>query len=154
MKHLKAKHESYKVPADYFEKLEKSILVNSQSLEEGKGFTVPTDYFDSLKENILTENLSKSRNKSRNWWISVASIAASLLLIVGFNFILNSNDQNLNIEDNTISKKVDENIEDSIYQSLYKFYLVDDENKKSSNEYESLDDLEEYYNEKYTSVTR
>ena len=148
MKPFNSNKHSFKVPTNYFEELENSILAQSKSFGKEEGFAVPTNYFPELEEKIVLHSVNTSQsNNIRKLVITVSSIAASLLILVAvyFSFFIKDSNEVNTFTKNT-SEVVDEQTEDAVYESLYKSYFVED-TKKSSNDI-TLDDLEDFYAER------
>jgi len=86
----------FKVPENYFENLEASILshVNLKEKATDAGFTVPKDYFSKVEDTILTKVTKKEPvkiipliNKKTIFYIS--SVAAAILLLFNLNIFNN-----------------------------------------------------------------
>ncbi|AXT19653.1 hypothetical protein D7030_09690 [Flavobacteriaceae bacterium AU392] len=85
------KHSGYKVPKDYFDTLDDSIMnsVTSNKFKvESSGFSTPTDYFDTLEETIMnTVSNNKKETKviplfNKKSLIYISSIAAAALIFI------------------------------------------------------------------------
>lgn len=138
-------NKEFKIPTDYFASLEESILNETKRFEDRSAFEVPTDYFSDLEASILNSTVEVKKGKARQLWIAVSSVAACLLLfVVGYIQFNDSKDKTTLIVDKKVSPKVDQKLENDVYESLYKTYFVEEEIKKSSNDI-SLDDLDEFY---------
>ncbi|MBS7332847.1 MAG: hypothetical protein KIG88_04540 [Weeksellaceae bacterium] len=138
-------NKEFKIPTDYFASLEESILNETKRFEDRSIFEVPTDYFSDLEASILNSTVQVKKGKARQLWIAVSSVAACLLLfVVGYIQFNNSKEKTTLIVDKKVSPKVDQKLENDVYESLYKTYFVEEEIKKSSNDI-SLDDLDEFY---------
>ncbi|QTV04722.1 hypothetical protein [Faecalibacter bovis] len=138
-------NKEFKIPTDYFASLEESILNETKRFEDRSIFEVPTDYFSDLEASILNSTVQVKKGKARQLWIAVSSVAACLLLfVVGYIQFNNSKEKTTLIVDKKVSPKVDQKLENDVYESLYKSYFVEEEIKKSSNDI-SLDDLDEFY---------
>lgn len=138
-------NKEFKIPTDYFASLEESILNETKRFEDRSAFEVPTDYFSDLEASILNSTVEVKKGKARQLWIAVSSVAACLLLfVVGYIQFNDSKDKTTLIVDKKVSPKVDQKLENDVYESLYKSYFVEEEIKKSSNDI-SLDDLDEFY---------
>lgn len=138
-------NKEFKIPTDYFASLEESILNETKRFEDRSIFEVPTDYFSDLEASILNSTVQVKKGKARQLWIAVSSVAACLLLfVVGYIQFNDSKEKTTLIVDKKVSPKVDQKLENDVYESLYKTYFVEEEIKKSSNDI-SLDDLDEFY---------
>ena len=97
-KNLKDIHGSgFKVPKDYFENFEDSIMSQTSLNEKvsGSGFNVPQDYFDTVEEEILSKVSQKDSVKvislfNKKTILYVSSIAATFALMFS---IFNSNSE-------------------------------------------------------------
>jgi len=135
----------FTVPAEYFASLEESILNETKRFEETTAFNVPTDYFSALEADILNSTVKQKQGKARQLWIAASSVAACLILfVVGYTQIINPE-----LKDNVAKSKVDQKLENDVYESLYETYFVE-ETKKSSNDV-TLDDLESFYSDNQLS---
>ena len=133
------KKREFTVPEEYFASLEESILNETKRFEETTAFNVPTDYFSALEANILNSTVKQKQVKARQLWIAASSVAACLILfVVGYTQIINPE-----LKDNVAKNKVDQKLENDVYESLYETYFVE-ETKKSSNDV-TLDNLESFY---------
>ena len=143
--------KEFNVPTDYFASLEKSILNETKRFEETSTFDIPTDYFSELEANILNSTSKQKQGKVRQLWIAVSSVAACLVLfVVGYTQYNTTEEKTVLIVDKKVSPKVDQKLENDVYESLYKSYFVEDDIKKSSNDI-SLDDLDNFYSEQQLS---
>lgn len=143
--------KEFKVPTDYFASLEESILNETKRFEDTSAFDVPTDYFSELEANILNSAGKQKQGKVRQLWIAVSSVAACLILfVVGYTQFNSTEDKTTLVVDTNVSPKVDQKLENDVYESLYKSYFVEEEIKKSSNDI-SLDDLDEFYSDQQLS---
>lgn len=120
--------------ADFFERLNEKESINAS---ENSAFTVPNNYFDSVESNVLkklasTEPYSVTKRetpvvvlKSRRTFYYVASIAASLVLLVSL--VINNDNDNLNI--NAINTASIENylfLEDYTNEDLATLIITDE----------------------------
>lgn len=156
MKDLKFKNkDNFTTPNNYFDHLENSILNETKRFGDVSSFDVPEDYFTSLESKILVSNAIQSKVKLRKLWISISSVAACLLAvaIIYFSFDNESNESNYSISKDIYSNEVNPEVEDAVYESLYKTYFVEDDTKKSPNDI-SLDDLDEFYSDRQLSSSR
>jgi|TARA_B110000046_G_scaffold31617_1_gene33686 hypothetical protein len=82
------KKNLFKIPENYFQELEYSLIENAKATGLKKNLSTPKDYFNTLEKEILKEIYSKKKSLSnvRKITISFTSIAASLLIL----FILNT----------------------------------------------------------------
>jgi len=89
------KNNPFKTPEGYFENLSNALLdkLSEEKLDLPKedGFTVPEDYFDDLHNNIrkkIDSNEIKvvQLNPYRKYYLSAASVAAIVLIFIGFNW--------------------------------------------------------------------
>ena len=142
----------FKVPKDYFNNLEDSILSHIKLKEKNtdSGFKTPDNYFDTLEDAILSKVSEKEKAKiisifSRRNLIYTSSIAAAVLLLLNLSFFDKKSDwdkldnetvENYIIEENIGSYEIasllseDNFIEDTfIIQSLneenIETYLLD-----------------------------
>jgi len=81
-------NSGFKVPKDYFENFENSIMSHASLNEKvsDSGFNVPKGYFDTVEENILNSISQKEPVKvisliNRKSIIYISSIAAALILM-------------------------------------------------------------------------
>ena len=152
MKQFDSNNKAFQVPENYFEQLEDSILTQNKFFSEGNRFDVPSNYFNELDQSILQRTVNSKSSNVRKLWIGISSVAAcAILALVAYNSSKEVNtfvDQQLTVFH---LKEVDNQTEEAVYKSLYQFYFVEEEQKKSSNEL-TLDDFEEYYNEELSSV--
>jgi len=91
MQHLD-KHNGFKTPAGYFEKLSGRIMDNiaqdASTVSQEEGFQVPEHYFNNLHSEII-QKLEKQDTKVipiksfKKYYYTAASIAAILLLFFG-----------------------------------------------------------------------
>ena len=102
------KTAGFKMPKDYFNTLEDSIL-NEAKLQDkvsDHGFKVPDYYFDTLEDEILTKFHSKSTTKVRTLnikpWAYAASIAACLALMFTLTFSKNQTHSISSINNDTL----------------------------------------------------
>lgn len=145
------KNNEFKVPIDYFDRLEESILNESKQFEDRSVHRVPTNYFKDLEANILNNTINNKKRKTRKLWITVSSVAACLVLfIVGYTQFNSTPKNTVLIVDKKTDVKVDQELENAVYESLYRSYFVEEEQKKSSNEI-TLDDLEYFYSDQQLS---
>lgn len=146
MKHFDTNKNAFKLPDNYFNQLEDSILIESKKLPEKNGFIVPENYFSELEDKIVSTAVEQNKQgKVRKLWIAISSVAACLIIAsISLYPLINASKKV-----NTAKIEVDKQTEDDVYESLYDAYF-DDENKKSSNEI-TLDDLDDFYSEKQLS---
>ena len=81
------KQKLFKIPGNYFQELEHSLIENAKAIKVEKSLSTPKDYFNTLEKEILKKIYpeKKSLFSIRKITISFTSIAASLLIL----FILN-----------------------------------------------------------------
>ena len=84
------KQSGFKVPKDYFENLEESLLNSSEiniDIKES-GFKVPDNYFDKVETSILNKTSNKTKETrvislyNKKTLITSLSIAATILLLL------------------------------------------------------------------------
>ncbi|MBD3889898.1 hypothetical protein [Olleya marilimosa] len=85
------KTSGFKLPKDYFEGLEDTILAQAtlESHSKTSGFNVPDGYFETLENKILTK-LDKPEPKVFNLFnkktiVSLSSVAAAIVLLFNIN---------------------------------------------------------------------
>ena len=85
------KHSGYKVPKDYFDTLDNTIIdsiASNKFKTESSGFNIPTDYFDTLEEKIMnTVSNNKKEAKvislfNKKNLIYISGIAAAALIFI------------------------------------------------------------------------
>ena len=81
------KKKLFKIPGNYFQELEHSLIENAKAFKVEKSLSTPKDYFNTLEKEILKKIYpeKKSLFSIRKITIGFTSIAASLLIL----FILN-----------------------------------------------------------------
>ena len=82
------KNNPFKIPENYFQKLEYLLIENTKNTSVKNNLSTPKDYFNTLEKEIL-KNIypeKKSLSNVRKIIISFTSIAASLSIL----FILNT----------------------------------------------------------------
>ena len=82
------KKNLFKIPRNYFQELEHSLIENAKAIKVEKSLSTPKNYFNTLEKEILKEIYpeKKSLSNVRKIIISFTSIAASLSIL----FILNT----------------------------------------------------------------
>lgn len=79
------KHSGFKIPEDYFEKFEASVLNQDRIMSTHNGFKVPEGYFETIEDTIINKANQKESKViqlfSRKAIIASLSIAASILLL-------------------------------------------------------------------------
>ena len=82
------KNNPFKIPENYFQKLEYLLIENTKNTSVKNNLSTPKDYFNTLEKEILKEIYpeKKSLSNVRKIIISFTSIAASLSIL----FILNT----------------------------------------------------------------
>ncbi|MBZ9779145.1 hypothetical protein LB452_09430 [Psychroflexus sp. CAK8W] len=115
--HIQDRKTGFKVPKDYFETLEDSLLntIKSESYTEKSGFKIPNDYFSGFKVNIpLEEKPTKViQLKEFSKWMVAASIVA--IAVIGALYIdrisPNQNIQFSDLDNDMIERYLDYHIE-------------------------------------------
>ena len=81
------KKNLFKIPRNYFQELEHSLIENAKAIKVEKSLSTPKNYFNTLEKEILKKIYpeKKSLFSIRKITISFTSIAASLFIL----FILN-----------------------------------------------------------------
>ena len=81
------KRNLFKIPGNYFQELEHSLIENAKAIKVEKSLSTPKNYFNTLEKEILKKIYpeKKSLFSIRKITIGFTSIAASLLIL----FILN-----------------------------------------------------------------
>ncbi|MFD0989607.1 hypothetical protein ACFQ1R_05830 [Mariniflexile jejuense] len=121
------KKTGFKVPKDYFESLEDSILsdLKLKELSPKSGYTTPDNYFNTLEDNIInTINQTKEVKvvKLITWRKAAyaTAVAASLILMINVFF---NNTKNITIDTiETASIEnyiIDEDVEANEFASLF-----------------------------------
>ena len=152
MKKIELKNnKEFKVPSNYFDHLQESILNEKKRFDESSTFKTDDNYFSELETNILNSTIKKKQGKTRQLWITISSVAACVVLfVIGYTqFNTTQNSTTIGANKNIVSK-VDKELENDVYESLYKSYFVEEDIKKSSNDI-SLDDLDEFYSDQQYS---
>ena len=147
MKEFGTNKKSFNLPENYFNQLEKSILIETKKFSVNDALSTPENYFSDLENRILTQTIHQNKQgKVKQLWLAVSSVAACLVLVAIFLAPKLEDKYNL-----TLSKsKIDKKTENAVYESLYDVYFGSDEQKKSSNEI-TLDDLDEFYSDQQLS---
>ena len=119
------KKSGFKVPKDYFENFEASLIshVNLKEKVSESGFTVPKDYFENIENDILVKVNQKETVKviplfNKRNIIYVSSIAAAILLL----FNLSTLNESFNIdslETETVDNYILNNFEVDEIASLF-----------------------------------
>ncbi|QRM89899.1 hypothetical protein FG167_11875 [Lacinutrix sp. WUR7] len=124
--HLHNKKETgFKVPKDYFENFEASIIrqANLKDKATETGFTVPKDYFKNIENDILTKVNQEDTVKviplfSKRNLIYISSLAAAILLL--FNLSILSTPFNFDsLETETVDTYILNNFEADEIASLF-----------------------------------
>ena len=81
------KKNLFKIPRNYFQELEHSLIENAKAIKVEKSLSTPKNYFNTLEKEILKKTYPEKKPlfNVRRITISFTSIAASLLIL----FILN-----------------------------------------------------------------
>ncbi|WP_291090553.1 hypothetical protein [Empedobacter sp. UBA7494] len=114
---------NFKIPENYFKNLEDEIYL--KSLKQKENYTTPTNYFDDLEQSILSKTIDKKETKILHfniWWEAACIL---LLALVVTPFVINSTEKSTEV--------VDTKTENHVYEKIYDSYIVNDQNKKSSN---------------------
>ncbi len=144
MKRFETNKKSFQIPENYFSQLEDQLLTEAKRFSDRDGFVVPENYFNQLEEKLIVTAIKEDKKgKRRNLWLAISSVAACLIVATTFLYPL------INSVNSVETAKVDKQVEEDVYESLYDDYL-EDEHKKSSNDI-SLDDLDEYYSDQQLS---
>lgn len=124
------KKTGFKIPKDYFDSLEDTIIssIKLKELSSESGFKTPDNYFDTLEDTILSKTSEKESSKvisilSRRNLIYASSIAAAVLLLFNLS-IFNTNSTIWNLDDETVENyMLNENMDSYEIASL-----LDEEN--------------------------
>lgn len=81
------KKNLFKIPENYFQELEHSLIENAKAIKVEKSLSTPKNYFNTLEKEILKKTYPEKKPlfNVRRITISFTSIAASFLIL----FILN-----------------------------------------------------------------
>ena len=81
------KRNLFKIPGNYFQELEHSLIENAKAIKVEKSLSTPKNYFNTLEKEILKKIYPEKKPlfNVRRITISFTSIAASFLIL----FILN-----------------------------------------------------------------
>ena len=81
------KRNLFKIPGNYFQELEHSLIENTKAIKVEKSLSTPKNYFNTLEKEILKKTYPEKKPlfNVRRITISFISIAASFLIL----FILN-----------------------------------------------------------------
>ena len=144
MKQFETNKKPFQTPENYFNQLEDQLLAETRQFSDKNAFDVPKNYFTDLEERIVSAAIkTNKRVKIRKLWITVSSVAACLIVATTFLYPL------IHMNNEPTIAKVDKQVEEDVYESLYDDYL-EEESKKSSNEI-TLDDLDEFYSDQQLS---
>jgi len=82
------KRNLFKIPGNYFQELEHSLIENAKAIKVEKSLSTPKNYFNTLEKEILKKTYPEKKPlfNVRRITISFISIAASFLIL----FILNT----------------------------------------------------------------
>lgn len=93
------KNNPFKTPEDYFDdfdaRLNEKLFGQKAELPKQEGFEIPEGYFETVQDEIIkkittSETKVIQLNPIKKYYYAAASIAATVLLIIGFNW--NSNE--------------------------------------------------------------
>tara|TARA_R110002096_G_scaffold236447_3_gene427018 strand:- start:8909 stop:9406 length:498 start_codon:yes stop_codon:yes gene_type:complete len=150
------KETGFKVPKDYFDTLEDTVLDNIKLKEQSSepGFKTPDNYFETLEDTILSKVSEKESPKvisifSRRNLIYASSIAAAVLLLLNLSIFENESGWE-DIEAETVENYIiNENMGSYEIASL----LIDEElNEDNLTDIEFSDDALENYFLDHTTV--
>lgn len=147
MKPFQSNQTGFTTPLGYFDQLEEKLLNENKETNKGNAFVVPDNYFEQLEEQIQLKVQSERKGLSRKLWISVSSIAACLAIgvsVVYFSELSDDDSKEIVYDGSDQELYLNPQVEDSVYESLYETYFVEEEQKKSPTDV-SLDDLEKFY---------
>ena len=80
------RHNPFKVPKGYFEKLEEELCNSEDSISKLNPFSTPENYFEDLEKKILQEVVTSSptsKRSSNNLIYGFIASAAAILLLIG-----------------------------------------------------------------------
>ena len=150
------KETGFKVPKDYFDTLEDTVLRHNKLKEQSSepGFKTPDNYFETLEDTILSKVSEKESPKvisifSRRNLIYASSIAAAVLLLLNLSIFENESGWE-DIEAETVENYIiNENMGSYEIASL----LIDEElNEDNLTDIEFSDDALENYFLDHTTV--
>ena len=150
------KETGFKVPKDYFDTLEDTVLDNIKLKEQSSepGFKTPDNYFETLEDTILSKVSEKESPKvisifSRRNLIYASSIAAAVLLLLNLSIFENESGWE-DIEAETVENYIiNENMGSYEIASL----LIDEElNEDNLTDIEFSDEALENYFLDHTTV--
>ena len=142
------KESGFKVPKDYFENFEASIIRHANLKEKVKdsGFTVPKDYFEKVENDIITKIKKQepvkviSLFKRRNL-IYMSGVAAAILLL--FNLSIFNTPFNFDsLETEIVDSYILDNMESDELAALF---TSDELNENNFIEYNLSDETLDYY---------
>ncbi len=61
------RHNPFKVPKGYFEKLEEELCNSEDSISKLNPFSTPENYFEDLEKKILQELVTSSPTSKEHW---------------------------------------------------------------------------------------
>ncbi len=139
------KETGLKVPKDYFDNLEDTVLrhIKLKELSSESGFKTPKNYFDTLEDSILSKTSEKEHIKvislfSRRNLIYASSIAAAILLLFNLSISEKKSDwdkldsetvENYIIEENIGSYEIASLLsEDSFIEDDFAIHSLNQEN--------------------------
>ncbi|NRA91559.1 MAG: hypothetical protein HRU26_02570 [Psychroserpens sp.] len=143
------KDHGFKVPKDYFESFDDSLLSKlsekDMTLPDASGFKVPESYFDTLDDTIMNKvqdetKIIRFRPNPKLYY--VAGIAASLVLMVA---IFTNRDDNLGISTEMVESYFEDSDLDSyeLADLLYEADLLEEDFVISETDFNE-DNLETY----------
>tara|TARA_R110002049_G_scaffold25972_3_gene90814 strand:- start:61 stop:558 length:498 start_codon:yes stop_codon:yes gene_type:complete len=150
------KETGFKVPKDYFDTLEDTVLRHNKLKEQSSepGFKTPDNYFETLEDTILSKVSEKESPKvisifSRRNLIYASSIAAAVLLLLNLSIFENESGWE-DIEAETVENYIiNENMGSYEIASL----LIDEElNEDNLTDIEFSDEALENYFLDHTTV--
>lgn len=114
----------FKVPDNYFSNLEEQIIseIHLKSKISESGFKVPDNYFDNLNEKIIKQTKPETKVIplfSKQNLIYIASIAATIILIITLTFNNNKAFTFENLEQETVDNYILEEVSSSDLSSLF-----------------------------------
>lgn len=116
-KNIHENRSGFKVPEDYFNTLENSLMnqLKSETLAKKSGFKVPEDYFSDFELKTPTEENSSKVIQLKDWskWVAAAAIVA--FAVIGALYIdsmsPNKNLQFSDLDNDMIERYLDFNLE-------------------------------------------
>ncbi|RAJ16889.1 hypothetical protein [Olleya aquimaris] len=139
------KTSGFKVPKDYFKGMEDRILEKAQldALPKTSGFTAPEGYFDTVERSVL-QQIQKPEPKiisifSKKVWVSVTSIAATIVLLFSLN-VFNPTPSLAKLNNDTVENYIIDEIE------IHDLNLLIEDSELSQTDFidDNLIDVEDY----------